>query len=164
MRWQDVDFKKRQLRVQVALQRVGKEYRLAEPKTQKARRTLDLPERVLTALRRLRLSQQKEKLLAGSRWQESWGLVFTTRGGRPLEGPRITRDFKKILVDEGLPKQRFHDLRHACALFLLAQGGQPRVVMECLGHSQISLTMNTYAHVMPTLKRDAAVQMNKILA
>lgn len=120
LRWQDVDFRKRQLRVQVALQRVGREYKLAEPKTQKGRRTLDLPERVLTALRRRRLIQQQEKLLAGSRWQERWGLVFTTRGGRPLEGPRITRDFEKILVDAELPKQRFHDLRHACASFLLA--------------------------------------------
>jgi len=55
-------------------------------------------------------------------------------------------------------------VNHACASFLLTQGVQPRVVLECLGHSQISLTMNTYAHVMPTLKRDAALQMNKILA
>ena len=145
------------------MQRIDKEYRLTEPKTQKGRRTLNLPERVVTALRRRRLLQQKEKLTAGNRWHERWGLVFTTRGGRPLEGPRITRDFKRILAAAGLPKQRFHDLRHACASFLLAQGVQPRVVMECLGHSQISLTMNTYAHVMPTLKQDAAIQMNKIL-
>jgi len=89
--------------------------------------------------------------------------VFTTRGGRPLEGARITRDFKRILKAEGLPKQRFHDLRHACASFLLAQGVQPRVVMECLGHSQIALTMNTYAHVMPKLKEGAAIKMNEIL-
>ena len=67
-------------------------------------------------------------------------------------------------MDEGLPKQRFQDLRHSCAWFLLARGGQARVVMECQGRSLISLTMNTYAHVMPTLKRHAAVQMDKILA
>lgn len=163
LRWQDIEFKKRQLRVQVALQRLGREYRLAEPKTQKGKRTLDLPERVVAALRRRRLIQQKERLTAGSKWQEHWGLVFTTRGGRPLEGPRITRDFKRILKAEGLPAQRFHDLRHACASFLIAQGVQPRVVMEVLGHSQISITMNTYAHVMPTLKQEAATQMNKIL-
>ena len=52
-------------------------------------------------------------------------------------------------MDEGLPKQRFQDLRHSCAWFLLARGGQARVVMECQGRSLISLTMNTYAHAMP---------------
>ena len=64
----------------------------------------------------------------------------------------------------GLPRQRFHDLRHACASLLLVQGVAPRVVMETLGHSQISLTMNTYSHVMPALGREAAERMDELLA
>jgi integrase len=58
---------------------------------------------------------------------------------------------------------RFHDARHTCATLLLAQGVQPRVVMETLGHSQISLTLNTYAHVIPELQRDAAERMEEVL-
>jgi integrase len=80
-----------------------------------------------------------------------------------LDGPRVTRRFQKILEDAGLPKQRFHDLRHAAASLLLAQGVNPRVVMEILGHSQISLTMNTYSHVIPSLQSDAAKLMDAML-
>jgi integrase len=50
---------------------------------------------------------------------------------------------------------RWHDLRHTCASLLLAMGTPARTVMEVLGHSQISLTMNTYAHVMPHIQTDA---------
>jgi integrase len=76
----------------------------------------------------------------------------------------VTRDFKRILKNANLPGQRFHDLRHACASFLLAQGLSARVVMEWLGHSQIGVTMNTYAHVMPAAKEDAATKMQALLA
>jgi integrase len=68
------------------------------------------------------------------------------------------------LAASGLPRQRFHDLRHACASLLLAQGVSPRVVMETLGHSQISLTMNTYSHVISELGRAAADLMDTMLA
>jgi integrase len=58
---------------------------------------------------------------------------------------------------------RLHDLRHSCATLLLAQGVNPRVVMETLGHWQISMTLNTYSHVLPALQQDAAARMNAIL-
>jgi integrase len=58
---------------------------------------------------------------------------------------------------------RIHDLRHSCATLLLAQGVNPRAVMETLGHSQVSLTLNTYSHVLPSLQRDAAARMNAVL-
>ena len=74
-----------------------------------------------------------------------------------------TRVFKAVLVAANLPPVRVHDLRHTAASLLLAQGVAPRTIMEILGHSQISLTMDTYAHIMPTLQQDAAQQMNAIL-
>ncbi len=58
---------------------------------------------------------------------------------------------------------RFHDLRHGAASLLLAQGVHPRVVMEMLGHSTITLTMNTYSHVIPDLQREAATKMEAVL-
>lgn len=75
----------------------------------------------------------------------------------------VTRDFRRLLVKAGLPVRRFHDLRHTAASLLIAQGVHPRVVMETLGHSQISITMDTYAHVAPALQRDAAEKMDAIL-
>jgi integrase len=62
-----------------------------------------------------------------------------------------------------LPAIRLHDLRHSCATLLLAQGAHPRAVMETLGHSQISLTMNTYSHVLPDMQREVATKMDAIL-
>ncbi len=58
---------------------------------------------------------------------------------------------------------RIHDLRHTCAFLLMAQGVHPQVVMETLGHSQISTTMDTYSHVMPALGADAAEKMNTLV-
>ena len=75
----------------------------------------------------------------------------------------VRRRFYKILSGAELRRQRFHDLRHACASLLLAQNVHPRVVMETLGHSTIALTMNTYSHVLPAAQREAADKMGDIL-
>jgi integrase len=75
----------------------------------------------------------------------------------------VTHRFHKLLKRSGLPPMRFHDLRHACASLLLVQGVHPRVVMVTLGHSQISLTMNTFSHVLPALQREAADKMEAAL-
>lgn len=75
----------------------------------------------------------------------------------------VSRAFKDLLGRAGLPKIRFHDLRHSAATLMLAQGVSPRVIMETLGHSQIGMTMNLYAHVMPSMQRDAADLMDAML-
>ncbi len=89
-------------------------------------------------------------------------MVFPSTVGTPLEPRNVTRHFKHLLRRAGLPDVRFHDLRHSCASLLVAQGVHPRVVMEYLGHSQISLTMNTYAHVPPEAQREAAAIMDTL--
>ena len=60
--------------------------------------------------------------------------------GTPIDGPACTHRFQRALAEAGLPKLRFHDLRHTCATLLLARGVHPRLVMEILGHSQIAVT------------------------
>ena len=89
--------------------------------------------------------------------------MLTSVKGTPLEPRNVTRQFKELLTAAKLPNIRLHDLRHSCATLLLAQGVNPRVVMETLGHSQVSLTLNTYSHVLPALQQDAAARMNAIL-
>lgn len=91
------------------------------------------------------------------------GFVFASPVGTALEQRNVTREFRALLVAAGLPAVRFHDLRHTAATLLLAQGVDPRTIMETLGHSQISLTMNTYSHVLPSLQEEAAAKMNAIL-
>ena len=91
------------------------------------------------------------------------GLVFTTRRGTPLDPRAATKVFHAIRSSATLPSIRFHDLRHTAATLLLAQGVSPRVIMETLGHSQISLTLDTYSHILPALQQDAADRMDAAL-
>ena len=133
-----------------------------EPKSKRSRRSVVLPGVVKTALKAHRVYQLQERLVSGSQWHES-GLVFTTRQGKPLDARNVTREFHALLAKAGLPRIRFHDLRHTAATLLLAQGVSPRTIMETLGHSQISLTMDTYTHVLPALQHDAAKQMDAAL-
>lgn len=162
LRWQDVDFDARTLRVNFAIQRIEGKLQMVEPKTERSRRVLPLPKSVISALRAHRSRQLEEKLALGPEWQES-GLIFTSSIGTPLEPRNVVRKFHAMLKNAGLPRSRFHDLRHSCASLLLAQGVHARTVMDILGHSQISLTMNTYAHVMPAMKEDAMDLMDSIL-
>ena len=73
------------------------------------------------------------------------------------------RDFKHLLRKLELPDIRFHDLRHTAATFMLQQGVHPKVVQERLGHADISLTLNTYSHVLPSMQANAAEKMDDLL-
>jgi len=118
---------------------------------------------LVDALRAQRVHQLEDRLAAGPLWQDT-GLVFTSGSGRPLDERNVTRVFERLLAAADLPRVRFHDLRHSCASLLLAQGVAPRVVMEILGHSQISITMDTYSHVIPTLAQDAVDRVAAAIA
>ena len=118
-----------------------------------------------------------ERLRAGDVWASN-DLVFCTAVGTPLDPRNLHRSFRAMLIRSGVRVMqtadsdgktvhrttlRPHDLRHSCASFLLALGNSPRVVMEVLGHSGIAITMNTYAHVLPTLLRGAVDGMDDVL-
>jgi integrase len=151
------------LRVRRASQRIPHQgTQLVETKTARSRRTLVVPPIVISALRAHRAQQAVERLAAGEDWVDL-DLVFPSERGTLADGPNITHRFHKLLERAELPPMRFHDPRHACASLLLVQGVRPRVVMETLGPSQISLTMNAYSHVLPSLQREAAHRMEVIL-
>src|SRR5712691_12645240 len=150
------------LRVAKQLQRVDGRFELLEPKTVRSRRTLAIPPAIIDALREHRIRQEEQKL-DGAGEANRLGLVFTRSDGGPLDGTVVTHQFHRLLDRAGIPQRRFHDLRHSYATLLLVQDVPARVVMEILGHSQISLTMNTYTHVLPELNRAAARGMQKFL-
>jgi integrase len=162
LRWDDVALDQGVLHVRQQLQRANGHLELVELKSDSSRRTVTLTADAVAALRNHQAFQRKEKLAERKRWQDS-GLVFTTRLGGPLDGINVTRAFQRILVKAGLPKRRFHDLRHSCATLLLVQGISPKVVQAILGHSSIRLTMDTYSHVLPELQREAAEKMQAVL-
>jgi len=90
-------------------------------------------------------------------------LVFCTAVGTPLNPSKLLERFKTLLRRAELPDIRFHDLRHSTATILLSMGVHPKVVQEMLGHNQISMTMDTYSHVLPTMQREAVSQLNAVL-
>lgn len=163
LRWEDVDLRGGTLRVVSQLQKIDGEYRLVEPKSKQSRRVIPLPQQAIDALTDLRLTQEfQKKPAAGEKWR-GWGLVFMSELGTPLDERNVRRALYNLLDKANLPRVRFHDLRHTCASLLLAQGVPARVVMEVLGHSQITLTLDTYSHVSTLVLQDAADKMTAAL-
>lgn len=82
----------------------------------------------------------------------------------PLDAQNVVnRSFKPLLEKAGLPQIRFHDLRHTCATLLLDKGVHPRIVQEMLGHASISLTLDTYSHVLPDMQNQTVSAMDALL-
>ena len=163
LRWSDIDFHNRQLRVAQTLQRVrGEGLVFGPPKSKRSRRTLTMPSIVTEALIRHRTGQTEDRRRAAEVWMDS-GLVFTTSSGRHLEPRNLNTAYARLLAHVDVPRIRFHDLRHTCATLLLSRGVSARVVMDILGHSQISVTMNIYGHVMPAMQQAAAGEMDAAL-
>jgi integrase len=171
LKWQDINFQTDMLQVRRILTRVptkvkkpqGATYVEAEPKTEKGRRSILLPQFVLEALKQHCVRQLEAKLKAGAEWQEH-DYVFCTSVGTHLHPTRdVLAQLKVLLVKAGLPDIRFHDLRHSSATMLLSMGVHPQIVQEILGHSQISMTMDTYSHVLPTMQKEAMSKLNELL-
>jgi integrase len=160
--WKDIDFDKSQCIVRKTLQRIDGEFRFVEPKTTRSRRTLALPDIVITSLKEHKGRQVGEMLVAGDNWENS-DLVFTDLSGKPLADSVVRRRFYRILEGAGLRRQRFHDLRHACASLMISQGVPSREVMETLGHSTIAMTLNRYAHIFQEAQKETADKMGKLL-
>jgi integrase len=161
--WTDVDLTARTLTVRRQLQRIDKRLQLVEPKTEKSRRTIIMPNVVVERLRDHRVRQLEERLAAGEAWEEH-GLVFTSRYGTPIHPENMGRTLRPLLAKADCPPQRFHDLRHACASLLFAQGLGPKAVMETLGHTQISTTADLYGHMYAELRQEVADRMDAILS
>ena len=162
LKWQDIHFEQSVLQVQRALTRMptGLGYKETEPKTRKSRRSIVLTAFAIEALKKHQARQLKMKKVAGDAWEEH-DYVFCTAAGKHLHpGHDVLEELKKLLKKAGLPDVRFHDLRHSTATLLLSKGVHPKVVQEILGHSEISMTLDTYSHVLPTMQKAAMEGLN----
>lgn len=163
LRWSDVDLETRTVRVRATLMVTKGGFEFAEPKSARSRRQISLTLTAIAALRRHRAGQLEERLGAGSSWTDH-DLVFASEIGGPLDGSNILRrSFHPLLHRAGLPRVRFHDLRHSAATLMLSRGVPLKIVSEILGHSQISLTADTYMHVTPGMQREAAAAVDAAL-
>ncbi|GAC1340176.1 MAG: site-specific integrase [Candidatus Dormibacteria bacterium] len=163
LRWKDVHLDRAKLSVVATQQREGG-LAIAETKTARSRRSISLPGITVAALRRRRMLQAEERLAAKpGEWEES-GVVFTTAVGSLIEpGNLLRRSFFPLLARAGVPRIRFHDLRHTAATLMLSEGIHPKVASEILGHSTVSITLDLYSHVTESVASEAAQRMDRLL-
>lgn len=155
LRWQDINFEEGLLQVRHTRSYItGHGYVETDPKSATSKRKILLPAFVTDLLKQHRTHYLKEaRLKAGSRWQEH-DLVFPNRFGGFLYPDHLRSRFYKVLEEAGLPRIHLHDLRHSAATILLSMGVSMKVIQELLGHSQISITMDIYSHVLPSMQED----------
>lgn len=151
LHWEDVDLDKGDLAVRHTIQLLQGRIIEGEPKSAASRRTIALSDYTVAVL-----MQHKEKI------SKDEGLLFTTSSGRAVSPRNLLRHFHQVLDRTGLPKIRFHDLRHTAATLLLKENVHPKIVQEMLGHSTIALTLDTYSHILPDIQQEAADKMDKI--
>ncbi len=157
LRWDDVDLAAREVSVLHTLHYPDAgPWSLAELKTRSSRRKVAVSREVADMLRAWRRRQNAERLAAGPAWEDD-GLVFCGPRGRPLRPSDAIHAFHRAAKAAGLPRIRFHDLRHTHATDLLARGVPAPEVAARLGHSNPAVTMRVYAHATAET-RDAAVR------
>jgi integrase len=160
LRWSDVNLEAGTLMVRHT--RNARTGELASPKTERSRRTLRLGNHLVSALRDHRRQQLEERLAAGDQWHDS-DYVFTTPTGKSVDAANLSHRFHAAVKRAGLPHQRFHDLRHACATLRLEQGEELAVVSRILGHASITTTANVYGHLTDAMLGRAAQRTDVIL-
>jgi integrase len=164
LRWDDVDFggATATLQVRRTLSETRTGHKFEKPKNGKGR-SVKCSQKATEALKRHRARQGEERLRVGSLWQDN-GLVFPTTTGTTKSGTNLTgRHFKPLLKRAELPAIRLHDLRHTCATILLMAGKHPKYVQELLGHANISITLDTYSHVIEGMDGGLAEAMDEAL-
>lgn len=166
LQWKDIDFGTGKVSLQRGL--IWRTYRTGDwyfgaLKTKRSRRTIPLPVSVIKMLAEHRRRQSEQRLKAGPAYQNH-DLVFATKLGGPLQAWTITRKhFRPILKRAGLPQIRLYDLRHTFATLMLKAGKHPKVVSDWMGHSSVSVTLDTYSHVQMPMMAEASEAIESML-
>lgn len=163
LRWRDIDVERSTITIRRALAVVGWSLHFADVKTRTARRTIDISGTALEAISARREVLEKAAADAGEGFDPK-GLVFARPDGAPIHPEYVTRTFDRVVAKHGLPRIRFHDLRHTHATLLLKAGIPVKVVSERLGHASPGFTLNVYQHVLPGMQAEAAQIFDQLLA
>lgn len=170
LQWPDLDLDAGKLTIFRSLHRTKRRrdpednipwFQFRHPKTAGSRRSLEIPPITVDALREHSAKQKVQRLLADTSWKEQ-KLVFTTRIGTPVDTTNVLHRFHQILLDAGLPRMRFYDLRHTHAALLISEGVHPKKIAERLGHASIKLTMDLYGHLFDGSDKESADRMQKL--
>jgi integrase len=144
------------------LQEIGGTYRFAPLKNGKPRRITPAPA-VMRLLNEQKRRQLQQRLKAGPAWRGTENYVFADEQGRHLHRPAVYGQFKRVVAGLGLPRTRFHDMRHSYAVAALQAGDDIKTVQENLGHHTAAFTLDVYGHVTERMKKDSAARMDKFI-
>lgn len=131
------------------------------PKTKKGIRKVSIPNLLIDILKKYKKEQLKSRMELANKYTNN-NLVFCDEYGNYLTRDKVTYQFKKILKETKIKDRKFHDLRHTYATRLFELGEQARTVQELLGHSDVSVTLNTYTHVLDDVKEKAVSKLDKL--
>ena len=162
IRWQDLDMGKGTMAVRQCVTVCNRKAIVQAPNSRAAVRTITLPPEAVAALNAHRKRQVAGRLAAGPLWTD-YDLVFATQTGGPNHPSNAVRNFAKIIARAGVPRIRFHDLRHTHAMWLIAGGEPIPNVSERLGHAKTSITVDTYANVAAATRDRAAAVVGSML-
>lgn len=158
LRWKNLDLDSGTVRVVESLEQTKAGLRFKSPKSEKAR-AVPLPKFALAELRNWKREQAEALLRLGVR-QDGETLICAREDGAPKQPRSLSHKFAEFVGRAGVPRVRFHDLRHSHATQLLAQGVHPKIVQERLGHSSIAITLDLYSHVSDTLQANAVARLD----
>jgi integrase len=162
LRWSDLDWQKRTITIQRQLARKNRQSGYFVPlKTKSAHRTIDVGQKTISKLRAHYERQHQERVSAKC-WEEN-DLIFPSSRGTPQDQFNIYHKFKTIIKAAGLPDITFHCLRHTAASLMIAHKVPINVVSKRLGHSRVSITLDTYIHRISEAQRDAAELLDNLV-
>lgn len=153
LRWADLDWQVRTLRVTQQVQLVAKKVIISTPKTEGSGRLLPLTNGMIARLERKREAQETERRIHGAAWQDN-GLIFATESGTPTSPRNLNRTFDAARTRAKLTDVRLHDLRHTFATLLGELGVAEGVIGALLGHVPSSITQH-YARATLAAMREA---------
>jgi len=162
LRWCDIDLDGKTAVIAQQLQQYNGRLAVCPPKTDCSTRVIALDHTTVAALAAHRDRQRAEAAAFGPGYRSS-GFVFTNLNGDPMAPDRLTRTFRRLTAQAGLPPVRLHDLRHGAATLALTAGVDLRVVQDMLGHSSIVLTADTYTSVLPAVAHTAAEKVATLI-
>jgi len=161
LRWHHVDFDAGSISIEQSAEQTHASVRYKPPKSGRAR-TVAMGATVAAELRAHRLAQVQALLSIGVRLTDD-SFVVAQADGSPVQPNTLTHNWVIECAKIGLPRIRFHDMRHTHASHLLASGVHPKVASERLGHSKVGLTLDTYSHVLPNMQAGAAALVDDAL-
>jgi integrase len=163
LRWQDLDLDGGMMRIMRTAQSIpGQGTVFSAPKTRRSARPVALSTDTVNVIREYRRVQLQQRLAVGPAYADD-ELVFASASGNPLSRGNVRTSFLRLTRKAGISGVRFHDLRHTAATLMLAAGVHPKIVSERLGHATISITLDTYSHVLPGMQREAANLLDVVL-